>query len=198
MAKIISVKKLRDRLQFNDSDEINALLSKAIDSATLAIEAMLRTQLALKADNEELFLLSEYLDLCRGDSLGSCRLKNGYVDPNTVTVTYSYSMFEWTDAMILSNTDINVSTTNGLLYFNPGVLPYQSGYIKVNYTSGFTQDVSGVLVGVPDWLTECAMLAARELYRIDDLEVKLDSELGIAGMIIPHVRNYANTVKPVA
>jgi hypothetical protein len=195
MARIVSVKKLRDRLNYADTDEVNALLAKALDAATLYIEPMLKTYLTLATSVEDVFDYAEYCDYLKRGTLPALRLSRGYV--SSAVVTYSTSLFDWTGADTIASSALRLRNEAGLLYLDVNNINGFGGYVKVVYTAGYTLDQSKVMVGVPDWLAECAIIAARELYRIDDMEVSLSSDLGICGLITPHIRSYGVVVNPL-
>ena len=208
MAKIISVKELRERLKYTDNTEVNNCLGIALDSATLYIEALLGTTLALKTDNEDLFVWKDYVDLLQKGASGSLFLRNGFVDSTGLVVELSSSMFDWTSPTSVVAGSYLLRNDKGLLYIDLEAITDMSfgiyglrnnqPHIRVQYSSGFTEDVSGVFKDVPDWLQEAAVFVARELYRTDDDEVDIDGALGVMTILEHHIRKYALIVRYIS
>ena len=204
MAKIISVKTLREALGYDDSPQVNDCLSKALDSATLYIESIIKTSLTLNTTNEDIYDADEYREKTSRGGRGSLYLLNGFVDEATVVVSLATSLYDWSDEVIVDTTKVFTKGVKGVVYLdltelNIGHTSYLGGqpYIKVAYTSGFSKDASGVFKDTPDWMDESAKFIARELYRVDDDEVDLDGDLGAMRILENHIRKYGMTVDPL-
>jgi len=200
VAKIISVKEFISLLGYPDTEQVTECAGKALEATTLYIEAILRTSLSLKTDNEDMYPLQEYLRVLDKSSRASLHLKNGFVDTTTVVVSTAVDLFSWDSENILSAIAILARHETGLVYLKRSecnIYNYCS-YVKVKYTSGFEEDISGVLKNTPEWLKEAAIFIARELYRSDDAELDMDGDLGAMRLLEGHIRDYPLVVKPIS
>lgn len=100
MAKIVSVKELREYLGYADTTQVNDCLSKALDSATLYIESILKTSLSLITTNEDIFDAQEYREKTSKGGRGSLYLSNGFIDESTVIANLSSSLYDWTGQVL--------------------------------------------------------------------------------------------------
>jgi len=197
MAKLVSVKDFREAMNFPDSDQVNKCVAKALDSATLYIEAELRTKLSKVAGNVDKFPYSEYVEKAKANARSSLYLKNGFVDAASVVVSISDTLFPSGTSVNLASDLQSINAEKGLAYLDVANIT-ESGFINVTYDSGFTEDIQGVLSGTPAWLVEAGIFMARELYRTDDEEVPFSGDLGVNKLLQPHVRLYGFTLYPMA
>ena len=202
MAKIISIKELRTALKYSDTDEVNACLGAALESATLYIEAYLKTKLTLISTNADLYPLSEYVTMLNRGSRAGLYLSNGNVDSSTIVVEISNDLYDWSSATALTSTDFILEADKGIVFIKRDALVSDNAYgtathIRVSYTSGFVEDVSKVFKNTPAWMDECAKFVARELYKSDDDSISMDGELGALRLLEHYIRVFAITLRPM-
>lgn len=145
MAKLISIKQVRDRLTLADDEGINAAIKSAIEGATIMLGTTLSTDLD-SGSADELFFIDSVIEDSQGGFYILC-LGNGFVKSNPSVAVYAGVTLD--DAMASSAviTPTRIDYEKGFIMV-PDTLADQ--YIRVVYTYGFLDTEKG-----PKWLQEC-------------------------------------------
>lgn len=155
MNRIITAAFLRDRLSLQDDDGVNAAIESAIGAALVHVESVLNTSLEVGVRSDVFFIDPGRSDAI--DGLYLLRLSSGFLK----TAPAAQIFYGSTLTSVLASGDASGATglTTYLLNAEKGFLKvpdYLSGcYVKVDYTSGFSEEDAP-----PEWLKEAVLTYA--------------------------------------
>ena len=204
--RIASDVEIRESMGFDDMDDVNAAIQFALDTVTGRLEVGLRTQFA-RADWVDVFFVDDAA-LFRGQPITRLRLSHGFVDPDTLDVSYA-TLYD----SLASSAD-RTATAALVLEAEKGLLTTASldltgNFVRVAYTAGFaadgTVDQQYDLSTVPVWLQTLAKLYVRIELNAHPLFKNADKATDPAALVQSarmihdgHVRFYPSAFAPVA
>jgi hypothetical protein len=172
MPTLQTVEAMRKRLGYDDIEVVNNAIETALQSATIACEDAVRTDLA-RATVKDRFFVIQPKDFRSGAIQTSLKLSRGFVDSGqTVSVVASTTMRNLLDSASSDRRNLVSPDDFTLLEAEKGILRVNefdltNCYVEVSYTAGFGTDggcpemyqTTGSST-LPAWLAEVAALKA--------------------------------------
>lgn len=193
--RLTTAQLVRERISFGDIEDANLAIDGALESATVQLEQLLRTEFAKTVRNDVF-----YVDTSVADASGSKNTKL-FLTQGFVLASPALSVVTSPSRSGLATAPVSVTTFTaqrevGLVSIYEQDL--DGGYVSVSYTAGFDVDSydSGLYTGVPSWLQQAAVVTAISGLRLNPLfstegarlpeKAVMDAEL--SAVLSSHVR----------
>lgn len=164
MGKLVSVEKVRERINFDSIADVDAVIDSILCNQTADLEADLRTKFDYGTRTDTWFVQNSFTP-APGAFQTWLACKQGLVSGLT-SIVYAGSMagLATGTSLLASTVSLDGGEKGQLLVMDVDISGY---YVQATYTAGLQESAAGVHQGVPPWLEELAIL--RAILKLDSI-----------------------------
>lgn len=170
---LVALEEVRASIGFDDITDVNLALTRALNAATVSLEAKIRTKFALNENVVDVFFLpsvlrnsspqqpSSYFEVGAGTYMATLKLSQGFLTHIPV-LTYSPTLSGLRDdPPTIEEEHLLVDKEAGVIRVSG--LDLSRMYVEVGYSAGFSAKAAPndhIFDEVPTWLSEAAALSS--------------------------------------